>query len=78
MKIKPTTLDSSRTVRFVNVRTRKPEVWAATSACGRWSYIRTEEVGTPWFIQDNHDLEAELVLASSLLRARRYTAEQVV
>lgn len=68
-----TLLDSGKTVRFINRRTRKPEIWEATSADGRWTYIRTEEHGTPWFVQDN-TTGRTVTPATSLIRARRFTA----
>jgi len=39
------------TARHRSTRTGKPEIWAARSRDGRWTYDREETTGTPWIVQ---------------------------
>lgn len=58
---------------------RQTQLWEATSADGRWLYLRTEESGTPWRafrLVDGHPGEHS-VPAASLRAARELTATGV-
>lgn len=76
-----TSLDSTKTQRAAWIdpskgrRSSRPQIWEATSADGRWTYIRSEEPGTPWHIRDNSTGTNYLHAATSLNDARRQTAD---
>lgn len=48
-----TTLNPTRTIRWRNFNRGGTQIWEATSACGRWTYVRLETAGTPWAVIDN-------------------------
>lgn len=50
----------------------RPEIWAADSIDGVWSYQRTDEITTPWTIV--HVPTGYTTLFPSLPKARRWTA----
>ncbi len=68
-----TSLDAARTERHASFRSGRREVWGAVSACGRWSYRRLEDVGTPWIVLDAAGEEWGTGFGT-LARARRATA----
>lgn len=70
-----TPLDPAKTVRLPG-RSRRMEVWIATSVDGRWTYGREEDTGTTWTVRDNHADRLSGEWFSSLAAARRWTAEQ--
>lgn len=70
----PTVLDKALTTRNRNLRTRRMEIWEATSADGNWTYIRIEDVGTSWSVQHNPTGKVRHFVAGSLLAARKLTA----
>ena len=75
-----TPLDPAKTERY-RVRSGRLEISEATSADGRWRYVRLEMPGTPWEVADTvaqaadpEDYRPEWL--SSLPAARRWTAGQ--
>lgn len=67
-----TPLDPARTVRRPTFRAGREQAWEATSADGRWTYVRLEQAGTPWAVFDAAG--AEWRWFGTLTRARRATA----
>jgi hypothetical protein len=54
--------------------TTRLEVWEATSADGRWRYVREDEPGTPWCVVDIAAGHREPDVFGSLGAARAWTA----
>jgi hypothetical protein len=54
-----------------NMRTGRTEIWGAT--CPGWTFIRTEEPGTPWYARPD-DRPELLASFGSLIDARRAAA----
>jgi hypothetical protein len=71
-----TKLDAASRVQHRHFRTGPRQVWAVTSADGRWHYVRTEESGTPWVIEPlAGQRRPECWMVGTLAAARRVTAE---
>lgn len=51
---------------------RTREVWEARSTDGTWTYVRTDEPGTPWTV--THEPTGLWYMFGSLPKARRFTA----
>jgi hypothetical protein len=68
-----TLLDPTKTVRRAN-RRGQLQVWEATSADGKWLYLRGDETGTPWHLEHLPTGRVVLFAAATLTGARRCTA----
>ncbi len=70
-----TKLDPTKTLRYRNLRSGRPEIWEATSADGQWCYAREEEPGTPWHVLHIPSGEVRFTYLPTLGYARKVTAQ---
>jgi hypothetical protein len=70
-----TPLDTSKTRKAINRRTRRAETIAAFSADGHWSYEREDDAGTRWYVRDLRTGQDISPTFGALGRARRWTYE---
>lgn len=61
-----------KTAVYANTRGRR-ECWEAQTVDGQWTFVRTEDVGTPWFVYRTGD-DAPQAIRSTLRSARAWAA----